>query len=119
MTWTRLIAAADLPAGEVVAVEVADPDDRPPEFPPRFAVWRTRSGRFVACDARCPHQWSDLATEGRVEGEELVCQAHRWRFDAEGRGSKLSALGRRDPKADAACLPLRVVDGWVEAELLP
>lgn len=76
------------------------------------------SGRVAVCEARCPHQWSDLATEGRVEGEELVCLAHHWRFDPAGRGTKVNALGRRDVKSDVACPRVRVRDGWVEAELI-
>ena len=33
-----------------------------------------------AFDARCPHQGT-LLGEGEVEGDRLVCRAHRWRFD--------------------------------------
>lgn len=89
----------DVAPGEVRAV---DRDGQ------ELVAWRTASGRLVLCDARCPHQLSHLAYEGQVVGEELVCLAHHWRFDVEGRGSKVNVHGRRDPKADVATYP---VDG--------
>lgn len=85
--------------GEVVALEVGGR---------RLALWCTRSGRPVAVDARCPHQWADLPTEAVVEGEHLVCGAHGWRFDAEGRGTKVAESGRVDPKADVGTVAVRV-----------
>lgn len=87
----------DLAPGEVRAV---DHDGRD------LVAWRTVSGRLVLCDARCPHQWSDLAVEGRVVGEELVCLSHHWRFDADGHGSKVNVHGRRDAKGDLTVHPV-------------
>jgi nitrite reductase/ring-hydroxylating ferredoxin subunit len=68
-------------------------------------------------DARCPHQWSYLAGEGLVDGEELVCAAHFWRFDRQGRGTKRNLFGRRDDKAGIEVFPTRERDGIIEAEL--
>jgi len=71
-------------------------------------------GALSACDARCPHQWSHLAGAGVVDGEELVCLSHFWRFDTDGHGSKLAMNGRRDPKSDVATFSVREVDGRIE-----
>lgn len=81
-------------------------------------MWRTAAGKVVVCDARCPHQWSHLALEGEVRGEELVCTAHFWRFDVDGVGVKLNVLGRRDRKGDVAVFPARERDGIIEADLV-
>lgn len=104
--WVR-VAAAVAP-GEVVADDEHD-----------VVAWRTASGRLCVSDSRCPHQWSHLAAEGAVDGEELVCTSHFWRFDVEGRGSKLAMSGRRDPKADLEVFPCRDGGGEVWALLPP
>ena len=80
-----------------------------------LVVWRTADGQPCVVDARCPHQWSHLAAEGIVDGDELVCTAHFWRFDTRGRGSKLTVAGRRDPKADVDVFECRESDGAVWA----
>jgi nitrite reductase/ring-hydroxylating ferredoxin subunit len=106
--WTRVADSGALRPGEVTGAIVGD------EY---FVVWRTEGGRACVMDDRCPHQWSSLAAEGRVEGDELVCTAHCWRFDPDGRGSKLTVLGRRDPKSDVRAYPAREVEGRIEAAL--
>ncbi|MCC5952511.1 MAG: Rieske 2Fe-2S domain-containing protein [Acidimicrobiia bacterium] len=100
--WHVVPGASTPSAGDVRAVEL---EDR------RLALWRTESGVVVACEARCPHQWADLATEGVVAGEELVCTAHGWRFSTDGSGSKLAGNGRRDDKAPVEVFPVRSETG--------
>ena len=109
MAWVALQASASVPTGRVVAVDVDDLE---------LVLWRDRSGRPVVMDARCPHQWSHLEAEGVIDGDEIVCAAHFWRFDATGCGSKLNVLGRRDLKADIAVYPGREHEGVIEAMLV-
>ena len=80
-----------------------------------LVVWRTALGEVCVMEARCPHQWSHLAQEGSVDGEELVCLAHFWRFKTNGEGWKANMGGRRDRKGDIDIRPCREVDGriWV------
>jgi nitrite reductase/ring-hydroxylating ferredoxin subunit len=52
-----------------------------------------------------------------VDGPEILCTAHFWRFTTDGTGSKVGMTGRRDPKADIAVYPCREVDGRIEARL--
>jgi len=82
-----------------------------------LVVWRTFDGEPCVMEARCPHQWSHLGAEGAVDGPEIVCAAHFWRFDTSGTGTKVGMTGRRDPKADIAVYPCRDVDGRIEARL--
>jgi nitrite reductase/ring-hydroxylating ferredoxin subunit len=100
-----VMAAEDLEAGQIVTVEREGGD---------VVVWRTASGHTVACDARCPHQWAHLGTAGAVDGEEIVCLSHFWRFDQEGTGSKLSAAGRRDEKSPITTFEIRENEGRLE-----
>lgn len=79
-----------------------------------LVLWRSASGSLVACDARCPHQWSHLAEVGAVDGEELVCLSHFWRFDAHGFGTKQAMNGRRDEKSPTTVHEVREADGRIE-----
>ena len=100
-----MLGSNDVAAASAVTVDVAGDE---------IVVWRTASGALSACDARCPHQWSHLAGAGVVDGEELICLSHFWRFDTDGHGSKLAMNGRRDPKSDVATFAVREVDGRIE-----
>ncbi len=60
------------------AVRVVDYMERP------VAIFRTESGQLSAADAFCPHLGASLATMATVQGEELVCTAHGFRFDRAG-----------------------------------
>jgi len=48
-----------------------------------LVVWRGRTGRPVAIDRYCPHHGADLALGG-VQGGELRCVFHGWRFNEQG-----------------------------------
>lgn len=108
MSWVAVVDSAAVPVGAVVGVVV---DGR------ELVVWRGGGGAVAACDARCPHQWSHLAAEGAVDGDELVCLSHFWRFDASGRGSKVNVKGRRDDKGPVVAFACRERDGQVQVEV--
>ena len=93
-------------AGSVVETELGADD---------LVVWRTALGQVCVMEAHCPHQWSHLAQEGSVDGEELVCLTHFWRFTTNGEGWKVNMDGRRDRKGDIKIHPCSEVDGqiWV------
>lgn len=62
----------------------------PGEAIPRFyfdrhlVAWRDEAGQAHLWDAFCPHLGAHLGVRPRVEGTEIVCPLHSWRFDAEG-----------------------------------
>ncbi|RZU33959.1 Rieske 2Fe-2S domain-containing protein [Blastococcus saxobsidens] len=70
-----------------------------------YVVVRLRPhGEVVAFPARCPHRLVPLAA-GHVEDGRLVCPAHGWRFDGDGRCTQVPSLGpdgcpppRADPR---------------------
>jgi len=103
--WIRLVDG-DIPPGGIVEATLGGED---------LVVWRGGSGVPCVSEARCPHQWSHLASEGVVDGDELVCLTHFWRFGSDGAGWKLNADGRRDRKGDLAVLSCVEHDGaiWV------
>jgi phenylpropionate dioxygenase-like ring-hydroxylating dioxygenase large terminal subunit len=111
--WVDLVAGAEVPVGQVVGVDLGGEGSERTEL----VVWRDLSGRPCVMDARCPHQWSYLGFEGVVDGDELVCASHFWRFDGQGRGTKVNVNGRRDVKADVAVYPAAEVDGRIRARV--
>lgn len=48
-----------------------------------LVLFRTASGAAAALAEVCPHRRMSLAA-GRVQGEQLVCAYHGWRFGADG-----------------------------------
>ncbi|TFV53817.1 Rieske 2Fe-2S domain-containing protein [Blastococcus sp. TF02A_35] len=68
-----------------------------------YVVVRLRPhGEVTAFPARCPHRLVPLSA-GRVEDGRLVCPAHGWRFDGEGRWTEVPSLGADGcppPRAD-------------------
>lgn len=48
-----------------------------------LVLFRTRAGQAAAVGEVCPHRRMSLAA-GTVQGEELVCAYHGWRFSGDG-----------------------------------
>ena len=104
--WRPVAGSDAVGPGAVVAAEVDGTE---------VVVWRRLDGCPVVMDARCPHEWSHLAADGAVDGDELVCLAQFWRFGTDGTGTKLNVKGRRDEKAPIATFPAREDGGVIEA----
>jgi nitrite reductase/ring-hydroxylating ferredoxin subunit len=49
-----------------------------------LVVYRTTAGEVCIIDAHCPHLGAHFGFGGRVEGEELVCPFHDFRFNTAG-----------------------------------
>ncbi len=52
-----------------------------------------RFGDYM-CERTCPHRQADLSVFGELDGDQLVCTLHGWRFDLET-GECLTAADRR------------------------
>jgi len=97
--WYWLLRSREVRRGRVTAAEI---------FGHHLAVYRGDDGRVAALDAHCPHMGAHLA-EGRVEGCELRCFFHHWRFDSAGECTDMPALGGPPP------FPVRA-RSWTVAE---
>ncbi|HEX4924622.1 MAG TPA: aromatic ring-hydroxylating dioxygenase subunit alpha [Bdellovibrionales bacterium] len=60
-----------------------------------LVFYRGEDGRVVAMDAYCPHMGAHLA-EGRVEGNELRCLFHYWKFSANGACTEIPCQPQHD-----------------------
>jgi phenylpropionate dioxygenase-like ring-hydroxylating dioxygenase large terminal subunit len=104
----RFVCRSDeITPGSVRAGTVGDDD---------VVVWRSADGAVHVHEARCPHLWNHLGAVGQVDGDELVCTAHFWRFDSCGVGTRRLSDGTREPMRDLRRYPSREHDGsvWVE-----
>ncbi len=69
-------------------------------------LWRTRRGKAVAIDARCPHR-QYLMVDARLVRDAVECPVHGYRFGADGRCVNF----RRAPAA--RLIEVREADGYL------
>lgn len=73
--WFQVAWSDEVPAGSA----------RPLKFFDRHLVaWRSEDGEVHVWDAFCPHLGAHLAVRSKVEGSELVCALHSWRYGSDG-----------------------------------
>jgi len=106
--WTAVTPSESVAPGDIEAVEIGEID---------LVVWRAADGTPCVMDARCPHQFSHLAVEGSIDGNEIICCTHWWRFDCSGSGSYLGAGGQREERANIAVFASRESNGQIQAQL--
>jgi len=73
--WHPVALASALTVGGRIAVRLLGRE---------LVVWRGADGVARATEDRCPHRGTRLSI-GSVDGDELVCAYHGWRFAGDGR----------------------------------
>jgi 5,5'-dehydrodivanillate O-demethylase oxygenase subunit len=73
--WQPVYHSVDLAAGDAVRLRIMSED---------WTLYRGTSGAAYLVDSRCPHRGA-LLSIGRIEGEELRCFYHGWKFAGDGR----------------------------------
>ena len=74
MFWQPIYQSADLPVGKPVPVHIIGED---------YTLFRGQSGEAHLLGPRCPHRGLALCT-GRVQGDDIECFYHGWKFDGTG-----------------------------------
>jgi nitrite reductase/ring-hydroxylating ferredoxin subunit len=115
--WCRLETDEPVEIGKVLSARIVGvrstcdfdgPGDEKPAIGARgreIVAWRGIDGLLQLSEARCPHQFVHLASSGTVDGCELICTAHFWRFAASGEGSLRDSSGRREPVSALIAFP--------------
>jgi phenylpropionate dioxygenase-like ring-hydroxylating dioxygenase large terminal subunit len=85
--WYWAIASKQLRIGQVKPVTLLGRE---------LAIYRGDNGSPIALDAYCPHMGAHLA-EGKVEGNDLRCLFHSWKFDKQGMCVDIPCLGKPLP----------------------
>lgn len=96
--WREVMAAADLPDGEVRRVDCEGRG---------FFVYR-EGERYQVYDSICPHQSTNIP-ELALQGTELTCPKHEWAFDVR------SGACIRKGKTPLTRIESRVQDGRLQA----
>ena len=93
--------------------QVAFPDDLAPGEVTRAALLEhatscsgaTTAGDFHLQDAYCPHLGAHLGVGGKVDGDEVVCPFHGWKYDGDGRVHEHPVQPARQQEGEAAHVP--------------
>jgi 5,5'-dehydrodivanillate O-demethylase oxygenase subunit len=72
--WHPVYRAADLPRGRAKPIEILGE---------KFTLYRGDTGTAHVADFRCAHRGTQLSL-GWIEGDDLRCRYHGWKFDATG-----------------------------------
>ncbi len=104
--------------------ELADGDVRPLRcFGHDLVLFRTAAGAAKVLDAFCPHLGAHLGWGGTVDGEDIVCPFHAWKFNGDGVCTNVPYASKIPPKAIMACWPVVERNGvilvWYHAEKQP
>lgn len=73
--WFQIAYSDEIAAGEVKALRYFGTD---------LVMFRSESGVVSVLDAYCPHLGAHLGFGGTVEGEEIRCPFHAWKFRGDG-----------------------------------
>jgi len=84
-----------------------------------YVLYRGDNGQATLLDAHCPHLGAHLGYGGRVEGNEIVCPFHAWRFGPMGRCTKVPYASRIPPRAAVRAHGLQEHSGMILAHFGP
>ena len=104
--WFQIGWPGDVKVGQVVPLEY---------FGKHLALWRDDHGQPHLNDAFCPHLGAHFGHGGSVDGEELICPFHGWRFDAEGQNTLIPYAERTNKKACVTAYPTIERNGTIMA----
>lgn len=99
-TRVKVAEAADMPAGAARVVEAAG----------KTIALVNADGTFYAVDNTCLHRGGPLG-EGELEGLELTCPWHGWRWDVK------TGANVNNPAVRVACYSVTVEHGAVYVEV--
>jgi phenylpropionate dioxygenase-like ring-hydroxylating dioxygenase large terminal subunit len=101
--WYAVLEATEVKTLDVVAARRMGLD---------LVFWRDDEGTVAAALDRCPHRKVQLS-RGRVEGGELVCPFHTFRFTRDGRSIGLPGMEEEAKALRLETFPVRDRGGWL------
>ena len=105
--WYQVCWPDELEPGGVIPLYYFDRD---------LVLWRdTDGGAYHLQDAICPHLGGHLGHGGHVEGCELQCPFHGWKFDTDGQNSEIPYSTKVNRSACIRTYPVLERNGMVLA----
>jgi len=109
--WYRAVFSDELATGEVKPLSILGRE---------LVAWRGEDERVRVADAYCPHLGAHLGHGGRIEGRDVVCPFHGWRWSGDdGRCVAIPYSKRIPAKASIRTYEVREHNGyammWVHA----
>ena len=74
-------------------------------FGTELVVWRGEDGTLNAVDPYCPHLGAHLGVNSSVQGNDLRCAYHHWKFNGEGQDTHIPYNDHIPPQLKRGCLP--------------
>jgi nitrite reductase/ring-hydroxylating ferredoxin subunit len=94
--WFVVAESKEIAAGQIITRKFSGHD---------IVIYRTASGMISIADAFCPHMGAHFGHGGTVEGEELKCPFHGFRFDREGSCTATGYGTKPSPRAKLRAWP--------------
>ena len=111
--WFAVAFSTEVPPGRVLRRRLMGDE---------VVIYRTRSGVVRVVEPYCPHLGAHLGYGGRVDGEEIVCPFHGFRFDASGT-CVANSYATQPPRARLGARIFREINGaivvWHDASAGP
>lgn len=104
--WFAVAESPDLEPGQTKAAYY---------FATHLVLWRDDDGGAHVMDAFCPHLGAHLGHGGTVEGCEIMCPFHGWKFDAEGANTDIPYSDRTNGRAKVGTYPTQERNGFIYA----
>ena len=96
--------------------EIPEGGARPMFFFDRHLVgWRDQAGAAHVWDAFCPHLGAHLGVRAKIEGDEIVCPLHGWRYGQDGTCVDIPYSDRLNKQARVRTYPVLERNGIVFA----
>lgn len=104
--WFQVEYSDELAPGEVKPIKYFGKD---------LVLFRSESGKVSVLDAHCPHMGAHLGHGGKVEGENVICPFHSWKFNTEGELTDVPYAKRlpKSEKSKVPCWPVKEVNGMI------
>lgn len=102
--WFVAALSTDLGPGQVLPLQ---------RFGRELVLFRTEAGAPHILDAHCPHLGTHLGHGGRVQGDTLICPAHRRRYDPSGRCVEIPCDRAAALQGELRAWPVEEVNGFI------
>jgi phenylpropionate dioxygenase-like ring-hydroxylating dioxygenase large terminal subunit len=103
-SWYYVASSADVEPGRVTTVRYFGRD---------LVCWRGESGEVSVLDAYCGHLGAHIGYGGFVEGDNIVCPFHHWRWNREGRNERIPYRDKPQRAARIECFPVLERNGQI------